>query len=153
MKSLGRIFRVGDRIIQTRNNEDVSNGEVGIISRIYTDDDGERLVDITLLDGREVTYNDELMENVDLSYCITVHKSQGGEFSTVIIPLLKEHYVMLRRNLLYTAISRAKKKVILIGQRQAVYMAIHKNDVDKRNTVLADRITVYFDRACNVRAS
>lgn len=97
MKSLGRIFRVGDRIIQTRNNEDVSNGEVGIISRIYTDDDGERLVDITLLDGREVTYNDELMENVDLSYCITVHKSQGGEFSTVIIPLLKEHYVMLLR--------------------------------------------------------
>ena len=153
MKSLGRIFRVGDRIIQTRNNEDVSNGEVGIISRIYTDDDGERLVDITLLDGREVTYNDELMENVDLSYCITVHKSQGGEFSTVIIPLLKEHYVMLRRNLLYTAISRAKKKVILIGQRQAVYMAIHKNEVDKRNTVLADRITVYFDRANNVRAS
>ena len=152
MKSLGRIFRVGDRIIQTRN-EDVSNGEVGIISRIYTDDDGERLVDITLLDGREVTYNDELMENVDLSYCITVHKSQGGEFSTVIIPLLKEHYVMLRKNLLYTAISRAKKKVILIGQRQAVYMAIHKNDVDKRNTVLADRITVYFDRASNVRAS
>ena len=153
MKSLGRIFRVGDRIIQTRNNEDVSNGEVGIISRIYTDDDGERLVDITLLDGREVTYNDELMENVDLSYCITVHKSQGGEFSTVIIPLLKEHHVMLRKNLLYTAISRAKKKVILIGQRQAVYMAIHKNDVDKRNTVLADRITVYFDRASNVRAS
>ena len=153
MKSLGRIFRVGDRIIQTRNNEDVSNGEVGIISRIYTDDDGERLVDITLLDGREVTYNDELMENVDLSYCITVHKSQGGEFSTVIIPLLKEHYVMLRKNLLYTAISRAKKKVILIGQRQAVYMAIHKTDVDKRNTVLADRITVYFDRASNVRAS
>ena len=153
MKSLGRIFRVGDRIIQTRNNEDVSNGEVGIISRIYTDDDGERLVDITLLDGREVTYNDELMENVDLSYCITVHKSQGGEFSTVIIPLLKEHYVMLRKNLLYTAISRAKKKVILIGQRQAVYMAIHQNDVDKRNPVLADRITVYFDRASNVRAS
>ena len=71
----------------------------------------------------------------------------------MIIPLLKEHYVMLRRNLLYTAISRAKKKVILIGQRQAVYMAIHKNDVDKRNTVLADRITVYFDRANNVRAS
>ena len=153
MKSLGRIFRVGDRIIQTRNNEDVSNVEDGIISQIYTDDDGERLVDITLLDGREVTYNDELMENVDLSYCITVHKSQGGEFSTVIIPLLKEHYVMLRKNLLYTAISRAKKKVILIGQRQAVYMAIHKNDVDKRNTVLADRITVYFDRASNVRAS
>jgi len=153
LKSVGRVFREGDRIIQTRNNEEVSNGEVGIINRIYTDGDGEHLVDITLLDGREVTYNDELMEDVDLSYCITVHKSQGGEFPTVIIPLLKEHYIMLRRNLLYTAISRAKRKVILIGQRQAVYMAIHKNDVDKRNTVLADRIAAYYDRANNVQAS
>ena len=133
MKSLGRIFRVGDRIIQTRNNEDVSNGEVGIISRIYTDAAPYAAKNVK-----------ELMENVDLSYCITVHKSQGGEFSTVIIPLLKEHYVMLRRNLLYTAISRAKKKVILIGQRQAVYMAIHKNDVDKRNTVLADQCSRWF---------
>ena len=86
------------------------------------------------------------MENVDWSYCITIHKSQGAEFPTVIIPLLKEHYVMLRRNLLYTAISRAKSKVILIGHRQAVYAAIHRSDVDKRNTVLADRIVAYYDR-------
>lgn len=65
---------------------------------------------------------------------------------------MKEHYVMLRRNLLYTAISRAKQKVILIGQRQAVYMAIHKSDVDKRNTVLADRIVAYYNRETQRRA-
>lgn len=70
----------------------------------------------------------------------------------VIIPLLKEHYVMLRRNLLYTAISRAKEKVILIGHRQAVFTAIHKCDVDKRNTVLADRIVAYYDREKQRRA-
>jgi exodeoxyribonuclease V alpha subunit len=87
-----------------------------------------------------------MMENVDLSYCISIHKSQGSEYPTAIIPLLKEHYIMLRRNLIYTAISRAKSKVILIGQRQAVYMAIHKSDVDKRNTVLADRIVAYYNR-------
>ena len=124
MKSLGRIFRVGDRIIQTRNNEDVSNGEVGIISRIYTDDDGERLVDITLLDGREVTYNDELMENVDLSYCITVHKSQGSQYDTVIMPASTDCQKMLRRNLFYTAISRAKKQVILVGSKEALHIAM-----------------------------
>ena len=92
------------------------------------------------------------MANVDWSYCISIHKSQGGEFPTVIIPLLKEHYVMLRRNLLYTAISRAKSKVILIGQRQAVYTAIHRTDVDKRNTVLADRIAAYYSRETQRRA-
>jgi exodeoxyribonuclease V alpha subunit len=64
----------------------------------------------------------------------------------VIIPLLMENYIMLRRNLLYTAITRAKEKVILIGQKQALFTAIHKNDVDKRNTVLADRIIAYYDR-------
>ena len=94
----------------------------------------------------------EAMENVDLAYCITIHKSQGAEFPCVIIPLLKEHYIMLRRNLLYTAISRAKGKVIIVGQRQAVYMAIHKSDVDKRNTVLADRIVAYYDRETRRRA-
>ena len=152
LKCGSKVFREGDRIIQTRNVEGVSNGDVGVISRIYMDDDGEQLIDIKLLDGRELTYTSDKMENVDLSYCISIHKSQGAEFPVVIIPILKEHYIMLRRNLLYTAISRAKTKVILIGQRQAVFTAIHKNDVDKRNTVLADRITVYYERETQKRA-
>lgn len=152
VKCGSRVFRVGDRIIQTKNCEGVSNGDVGVITAIGLDDDGETIVDIRLLDGREICYSMDMMENVDLSYCISIHKSQGAEFATVIIPLLKEHYIMLRRNLLYTAISRAKKKVILIGQRQAVFTAIHKCDVDKRNTVLADRIVSYYDRETQRRA-
>lgn len=147
-----KVFREGDRIIQTRNSDGVSNGDVGVITRIYMDEDGEQLIDIKLLDGRELIYTADKMENIDLSYCISIHKSQGAEFPVVIIPVLKEHYIMLRRNLLYTAISRAKAKVILIGHRQAVFTAIHKNDVDKRNTVLADRITVYYERETQKRA-
>lgn len=146
LKCGGTIYRVGDRVIQTKNQEDVANGEVGVITAIEDAEGNEPSIKITLLDGREITYTPDMLENVDLSYCISIHKSQGAEFPVVIITLLKEHYIMLRRNLLYTAISRAKAKVILIGQRQAVYMAIHKNDVDKRNTVLADRIAVYYDR-------
>lgn len=146
MKCGSKVFREGDRIIQMKNQDSVSNGDVGVISSISIDDDGETLVGIKLLDGRELSYTADMMENVDLSYCISIHKSQGSEYPTAIIPLLKEHYIMLRRNLIYTAISRAKSKVILIGQRQAVYMAIHKSDVDKRNTVLADRIVAYYNR-------
>lgn len=152
IKCGSKIFREGDRIIQTRNSEAASNGDVGVIDAIRVDEDGEALVEITLVDGRELLYTNDDMEYLDLSYCISIHKSQGAEFPTVIIPLLKEHYVMLRRNLLYTAISRAKSKVVLIGQRQAVFAAIHKNDVDKRNTVLADRITAYYDRETQKRA-
>lgn len=147
-----RVFREGDRIIQTKNNDTVSNGDVGVIERVYQDEDGETLVDIKLFDGRAVTYTGDQMDDVDWSYCITIHKSQGAEVPTAIIPLLKEHYIMLRRNLLYTAISRAKEKVILIGQRQAVYMAIHRSDVDKRNTVFADRIVTYLNRETQRRA-
>ena len=140
-------------MIQTKNSEQVSNGEMGVISSIHDDEDGNACADIMLLDGREICYSEEMMEDVDLSYCISIHKSQGAEFPTTIIPLMKEHYVMLRRNLLYTALSRAKSKVIIVGQKQAVYMAIHKSDVDKRNTVLADRITVYYDRETQRRSA
>ena len=141
-----RVFREGDRIIQLKNSEGVSNGDVGVIVSIRKDADGDTIILVKMLDGRDIIYTLEMLEHIDLSYCITIHKSQGGEFPCVIIPLMKEHYIMLRRNLLYTAISRAKGKVILVGQRQAIYMAIHKSDVDKRNTVLADRIVAYHAR-------
>lgn len=152
IKCGSRVFREGDRIIQTKNSEGISNGDVGVISAITVDEDGESSIEIKFLDGREVCYNAEKMDNVDFSYCISIHKSQGAEFPVVIVPLLKEHYVMLRRNLLYTAVSRAKVKVIIIGHRQAVFTAIHKCDVDKRNTVLADRIVAYYGREKQRRA-
>ena len=145
VRSGSKVYRVGDRIIQTCNRNGVSNGDVGVITGI-TAEDGEPVILIRLLDGRELSYTLDMMEDTELSYCMTIHKSQGSEYPTVIVPLLKEHYIMLRRNLLYTAITRAKEKVILIGQRQAVYTAIHKCDVDKRNTVLADRIVAYYNR-------
>ena len=69
-----------------------------------------------------------MLEDLEFSYCTTIHKSQGQEYPVIIVPLLKEHYIMLRRNLLYTAVTRAKAKVILIGQKQAVFIAIHKCD-------------------------
>ena len=146
IKCGGRLFREGDRIIQTKSEGDVSNGDVGVISAIREDGEEEPTIHIRLLDGREFEYSADMLEKVDLSYCISIHKSQGAEFPVVIIPILKEHYIMLRRNLLYTAISRAKVKVILIGQKQAVFMAIHKSDVDKRNTILSDRIVAYYAR-------
>ena len=75
------------------------------------------------------------------------------EYPVIIVPLLKEHYIMLRRNLLYTAVTRAKAKVILIGQKQAVFVAIHKCDVGQRNTVLADRIVAYYNRELSRRVA
>ena len=145
MKCGSRVFRVGDRIMQTVNRINVSNGDVGIISDMEKEDD-ETIVCVKLLDGRELRYTQEMLEDLEFSYCTTIHKSQGQEYPVIIVPLLKEHYIMLRRNLLYTAVTRAKAKVILIGQKQAVFIAIHKCDVGQRNTVLADRIVAYYNR-------
>lgn len=152
LKCGSRVFRVGDRIMQTANRNGVSNGDVGLITGMERADD-EVFVDIRLLDGRELRYSKEMMEDVEFSYCLTIHKSQGQEYPVIIVPLLKEHYIMLRRNLLYTAVTRAKAKVILIGQRQAVYIAIHKCDVGQRNTVLADRIVAYYNREMSKRVA
>lgn len=152
LKCGSRVFRVGDRIMQTANRNGVSNGDVGLITGMEKVDD-EVFVDIRLLDGRELRYSKDMMEDVEFSYCLTIHKSQGQEYPVIIVPLLKEHYIMLRRNLLYTAVTRAKAKVILIGQRQAVYIAIHKCDVGQRNTVLADRIVAYFNREMSKRVA
>lgn len=152
LKCGSRVFRVGDRIMQTANRNGVSNGDVGLITGMEKADD-EVFVDIQLLDGRELRYSKDMMEDVEFSYCLTIHKSQGQEYPVIIVPLLKEHYIMLRRNLLYTAVTRAKAKVILIGQRQAVYIAIHKCDVGQRNTVLADRIVAYFNREMSKRVA
>ena len=77
-------------------------------------------------------------------YATTIHKAMGSEYETVIMPLLKAHTVMLYRNLLYTGITRAKKRVVLIGQKQVLFMAIHRNEIVKRNTLLGARIGMYY---------
>ena len=94
--------------------------------------------------GRELEYSVEDMVNLDLAYATTIHKAMGSEYETVIMPLLKAHTVMLYRNLLYTGITRAKKRVVLIGQKQVLFMAIHRNEIVKRNTLLGARIGMYY---------
>lgn len=135
------VFRLGDRVMQTKNSENVSNGETGFIVEIKKDEDDNELCGIRF-DGKPNVfwYYAEEMKNITLAYSITIHKSQGSEFKSVIIPMMKSFYIMLKRNLLYTAVTRAKSKVILVGQRQAVFMAVNKTETDKRNTQLGRRI-------------
>ena len=137
-----KVFRVGDRVMQTKNTEKVSNGDLGFVRSIETRSDGKRV----LLDfgtERLLTYSMEELANLDLAYATTIHKAMGSEFETVIVPVIKPHAIMLYRNLLYTAITRARKKVILVGQKSTLFLAIHKSDISKRNTKLADRIQMY----------
>jgi len=135
------VFRLGDRVMQTKNSENVSNGETGFIIEIKKDEDDNQLCGIRF-DGKSdvLWYYPEEMQNITLAYSITIHKSQGSEFKSVIIPMMKSFYIMLKRNLLYTAVTRAKSKVILVGQRAAVFMAVNKTETDKRNTQLGRRI-------------
>ena len=133
-------FRLYDKVMQTRNNGEISNGDIGRIRNIVKDRTGGYEVLIDFGGGRKVVYGVEAMEAIDLAYATTIHKSQGSEYPIVIIPILKEAYIMLQRNLIYTAITRAKEKVIIVGQREAFFTAIHKVDVAERNTVLGQLI-------------
>ena len=138
-----KVFKVNDRIMQTKNTAKVSNGDLGFIRYIRNDEKGAH-VGLDFGAGREMEYSIEDMVNLDLAYATTIHKAMGSEYETVIMPLLKAHTVMLYRNLLYTGITRAKKRVILIGQKQVLFMAIHRNEIGKRNTLLGERIRLYY---------
>ena len=131
-------------MIQTKNREAVSNGDVGLIVSITQDEEEGDTVRVLFSDERAVDYSAEELSQLELAYATTIHKSQGSEYHTVIIPILKDQYIMLRRNLIYTAVSRAKQQVTLVGQKQALHIAIDKNDIDQRNTLLADRIVSYY---------
>lgn len=135
-------FRVGDRIMQTKNTEKVSNGDLGFIRYIKNTEDGLR-IGVDFGPGRQLEYGVEDMGNLDLAYATTIHKAMGSEYETVILPLLKAHTIMIYRNLLYTAITRAKKRVVLVGQKAVLYMAIHRNEISNRNTSLGERICLY----------
>lgn len=140
LKIGARVFRQNDRVLQTKNKGEISNGDVGFVKAVYIGEDNDSTLTIEFSDSRIVEYGKEDLDIIDLSYAMTIHKSQGSEYDTVILPILGSFKIILRRNLIYTAITRARKKVILVGQKQALYMAIHKNDIDKRNTLLGERI-------------
>lgn len=139
-------YRVGDRIIHNKNKNQINNGDIGYITDIYMDGEGVELAKMEFSDGRSVEYTSEEMDMVEHAYATTVHKSQGSEYQMVILPWLPMFYKMLRRNILYTAITRAKVQVAVIGNRKAVHMAVHNTECDRRNTRLGERLTMECGR-------
>ena len=142
----GNKFRLNDRVIQLKNVNGINNGDVGFIKSVYPDEDDVKHAIIEFSDGIRADYPERDLDIIDLAYATTIHKAQGSEYSTVIIPIMMSHYIMLKRNLIYTAITRAKKKVILVGEKRALMAGIHKNDSAKRNTLLSERIKMYVNQ-------
>jgi exodeoxyribonuclease V alpha subunit len=138
IRQSGTEFRMRDKVMQIRNNYDknVFNGDIGRIVGIDTE---ARSAAIDF-GGSVVQYESAELDEVVLAYAATVHKSQGSEYGIVILPFSTQHYMMLQRNLLYTAITRAKRAFLLVGTKKAVAMAVANDKIQKRNTKLAERL-------------
>ena len=134
----GPLFHLNDKVMQLRNNYDKSvfNGEIGTVCRV---DRGEGLIWVAF-DGREVCYEEVALEELTLAYAISVHKSQGSEYPVVLLVMTTQHYVMLQRNLLYTALTRARKMLILVGSAKAVRVAVSADAPNRRRSLLAFRL-------------
>ncbi len=133
-----QIFRVGDKVMQIRNNYDkeVFNGDVGIITGI---EPHTQALTVTF-DGRLKIYSAAELDELVLAYAISVHKSQGSEYSAIVIPLLTQHYILLQRNLIYTAVTRGRELVVIVGSRKALAMGIRNNKTRERHTLLKQRL-------------
>jgi len=135
-------FRVGDKVIVTRNNyqKNVFNGDIGRIVGVDTDE-GKLMIDMNI--GGEgalhVTYDFDELDELTLAYAISVHRSQGSEFPFVVMPITTQHYMMLQRNVVYTAVTRAKRLMVLVGSKRALALAV-------KNVVVADRFTALTER-------
>jgi exodeoxyribonuclease V alpha subunit len=138
IQRFGWTFRIGDRVIQTENNydRDVFNGDLGVIENMNRIEQ-EMVVNF---DGRPVKYDFADLDELSLAYVLSIHKSQGSEFPCVVIPLHTQHYMMLQRNLLYTAVTRGKRLVVLVGTKKALGMAIRRADTRHRYTALRRRL-------------
>ena len=138
VQRFGWTFRIGDRVIQTENNynRDVFNGDLGVIEKI------NRIEQVMAVDfeGRSVEYDFGDLDELSLAYVLSIHKSQGSEFPCVVIPLHTQHYLMLQRNLLYTAVTRGKKLVVMVGSKKALGMAVRRIDTRQRHTTLRARL-------------
>ena len=135
----GRTFRVKDKVMQTSNNyeKEVFNGDIGRIAGIDRED--QKI--LVMFEDRIVDYEWSELDQLVLAYAISIHKSQGSEYPAIVVPVLTQHYIMLQRNLLYTAITRAKKLVVLVGSKRAIAMAVKNNRVQHRYTGLAFSLT------------
>ncbi len=138
IQRFGWTFRLGDRVIQTENdyNREVFNGDLGIIEKI----DRVEQEMVVNFEGRQVEYDFGDLDELALAYVLSIHKSQGSEFPCVVIPLHTQHYMMLRRNLLYTAVTRGMKLLVLVGTKKALGMAVRRQDTGRRYTALRKRL-------------
>ncbi|HJX01753.1 MAG TPA: ATP-dependent RecD-like DNA helicase [Candidatus Humimicrobiaceae bacterium] len=134
-------YRLNDKVIQLKNNyeKDIYNGDIGFINGI--DLEAEEIS--VNFDGRTVRYGFYELDEITLSYAITIHKSQGSEFKCVVLPILTSHYMLLQRNLLYTAITRARELAIIVGSKKAIGMAVNRNIVEKRYTGLKELLRAF----------
>ncbi|RLC83303.1 MAG: ATP-dependent RecD-like DNA helicase [Chloroflexi bacterium] len=137
----GRAFRVGDKVMQVRNNydKDVYNGDIGRVTGI---DPVEQTLTVTI-DDRPVIYDWGEVDELVHAFAVSVHKSQGSEYTAVVMPVLTQHYLMLQRNLLYTGITRARRLVVLVGTRRAIAIAVHNDKVRERHSGLEVRLRTY----------
>jgi exodeoxyribonuclease V alpha subunit len=138
VERFGWTFRIGDRVIQNENNynRDVFNGDLGLVERINR---VEQLMTVNF-EGRSVEYDFSDLDELSLAYVLSIHKSQGSEFPCVVIPLHTQHYLMLKRNLLYTAVTRGKQLVMIVGTKKAIGMAVQREDTGQRYTALTKRL-------------
>ena len=139
VQRFGWTFRVGDKVLQTQNNyqKEVFNGDIGRVAAV---DEAERELTVEF-DGRPVVYDFGELDELSLAFSLTIHKAQGSEYPAVVIPLHTQHYMMLQRNLLYTGVTRGKKLVALVGSRRALEMAVQRQDMSRRCSALARRLT------------
>ncbi|WLR49959.1 ATP-dependent RecD-like DNA helicase [Bacillus tianshenii] len=148
LKFADKLYRVGDKVLQLVNQpeDQVFNGDIGeIVSILYAKENVDK-EDLTIIsfDGTEVQYTRQDLNNITHAYCCSIHKAQGSEFPIVILPIVKGYYRMLRRNLIYTAITRSKDFLILCGEVEAFRMGIERTDDAKRQTSLTERLQAVF---------
>jgi exodeoxyribonuclease V alpha subunit len=139
VQKFGWTYGVGDKVMQIENNYDkeVYNGDIGFICSINLPDN-----ELTInFDNKEILYDFNELDEIVLAYATTIHKSQGSEYPVVVIPLMMQHYTMLKKNLVYTAITRGKKLVIMVGQKKALAVAVKHNGQQKRYSTLLKRLS------------
>ena len=145
LKRGGFLFKAQDKVMQIRNNydKDVYNGDIGVVGSVDMEDRSL----VVIFDGKEVEYDASELDELVLAYATTIHKSQGSEYPIVVMPVLMTHFVMLQRNLIYTGITRAKKVLVMVGTKKALAYAVRNVVVQKRNTMLKERLQRLQERS------
>ena len=152
-------YRIGDRIMSWKNKDDISNGDLGFIKNIRYDAlDGERYIDIDWDNGNHTVCTMDDLEDMDLAYSLSIHKAQGAEYKSIIIPILNEHKEnggggMYKRNLIYTGVTRAKEECILLGDTEAIGHCVQSAVTDTRKSYLSKRLKLAFDAQVNKKVA